>query len=70
LLTIKIGEVCRRVMDYGDPLPDQILSVLHAENHEAIEPTDWNHDHSYRSGGQHLLKLIEYRRLENLRRKG
>jgi hypothetical protein len=67
----KISEVCGHVKVYGDPLPRQILSVLDGETHLGIVPTDWNGDPSYRSGGQHLLKLIDYyRRLEVLRRKG
>jgi hypothetical protein len=63
--SVKISDICNRVMDYNDPMPPGLVFLLNKEIY--IDPTDWNRDNSYGNGGRHLLKLIDYRNGEHRR---
>jgi hypothetical protein len=66
--SVTITGMCGLVMSFHDQMPDWILPLLHNETHGDIDTSDLKNDNSYERGGQHLLKLINYKkRLHHLR---
>jgi hypothetical protein len=63
-----ISEVCQEVADLSNPLPEAILSILYKETNAGADMLALKMDETYCGAGQHLLRLIERRKVEIRRR--
>jgi hypothetical protein len=59
-----ISEVCEKVADLSDPLPESILSILYKATHAGDALLALKMDETYRGAGCHLLWLIAKRKDE------
>jgi len=64
-----ISEVCQEVADLANPLPEAVLSVFYKETKASDDLLALKMDETYRGASRHLLRLIERRKDEILRRK-
>jgi hypothetical protein len=59
-----ISEVCEKVANLSNPLPEFILSILYKETKADDDVLALKLDETYRGAGRHLLRLIERRKNE------